>query len=348
MKRKLSDLKENECIKVNTLKEAKYFIKKAKWAVGNPPVESLVNNYIISSKGKLSWVTEVFKDIYLFPASDFIKPKRSNSKRIKRLESEVEAIKGVLANIGIKPIVCLEFKTTIDSDKIELKYPVSELNVNFEPVRAYVNSDETRLVDMPGQTPKELEVGKWYKYNEWLLCYTRLSEYNILMAYGFDDKGNWREEGNFGNTPSLWIEATKEEVEAALISEAKRRGFKEGVKIDRSMFPTIINEPVTLFNVKTIYRYFPEENTLDYSGYTIFTNGKWAEIIQEKEIDWSVPQLMRRDKDNVIVQTTGIGRANTFDGLVVLESGRFKKGLFASFNKQGFDIFSGSITLKNE
>jgi len=43
MKRKLKDLKENECIKVNTLAEAKYFINKLRWQTTS---EELIGNYI--------------------------------------------------------------------------------------------------------------------------------------------------------------------------------------------------------------------------------------------------------------------------------------------------------------
>ena len=98
----------------------------------------------------------------------------------------------------------------------------------------------------PNAFKKELEVGRWYKS----------IKRNFLVNYQGDNMENygfWENQGFKNNIAfgGYWkdecIEATPQEVETALIAEAKKRGFKE--------------------------------------GYILFNSGKWAEIIpQEKTI----------------------------------------------------------------
>lgn len=77
--------------------------------------------------------------------------------------------------------------------------------------------------------------------------------------------------------------ATTEEISAALIAEAKRRGFKEGVTIKRPWD----NQTLNLLKGKPAY--YHDMNTLDVGKFTVFNKGKWAEIIEQpKEIDLSV------------------------------------------------------------
>ena len=79
-----------------------------------------------------------------------------------------------------------------------------------------------------------LEVGRWYKskYRDWTYLLYLVSIDNGLdscTAYGFvGDEWYSTKDINFDadQTP-----ATDKEVETALIKEAKKRGFKEGVKL---------------------------------------------------------------------------------------------------------------------
>lgn len=98
-KRKLSDLKENECIKVITLKEAKYFIKVTGWII-NP--KELINKYVTlnpngSSKRIFIWC-EPSNGIGI-PASDFIKPKKS---KVKKLSKKVDYLIDFVSNMQPK------------------------------------------------------------------------------------------------------------------------------------------------------------------------------------------------------------------------------------------------------
>ena len=75
----------------------------------------------------------------------------------------------------------------------------------------------------------ELEVGKWYKSTTLsnVFLFLKDKEYG---RYGFDSNGWYNvTDSNFELEPDKWTLATKEEVETALIAEAKKRGFKEGV-----------------------------------------------------------------------------------------------------------------------
>ena len=81
--------------------------------------------------------------------------------------------------------------------------------------------------------------------------------------------------------------ATDEEVSAALINEAKKRGFKNGVTILRGDWYSGFSAPkVTIETEQHLTSGFEFRNdTLFLDGYIIFYSGNWAEIIpQEKTI----------------------------------------------------------------
>ena len=82
----------------------------------------------------------------------------------------------------------------------------------------------------------KLEVGKWYKdgiVGNFMFCFQGIySNSNASNAYGFTLSGKWYE--NLGvNKESAYFEATEQEVFEALKNEAVKRGFKEGVYIDK-------------------------------------------------------------------------------------------------------------------
>jgi len=97
-------------------------------------------------------------------------------------------------------------------------------------------------------------------------------------GYGFNKFG-FHEEVKWVKYPhnGVYRKATKEEVETALINEAKRRGFKKGVKI----------KDVTFLDIDYVrdnsFVYYPLINRLQ-SKAVIFDNGTWAEIIKPKQM----------------------------------------------------------------
>lgn len=152
-------------------------------------------------------------------------------------------------------------------------------------------------------SPKpQFEVGKWYKntHNQRnnLYCFQGQNKNH----YGFNLSNNWTTgygSININEHPETQIPATPEEVKQALVKEAERRGFKEGV------FFRSINEcdkgqvrPYKPYHkVNSIeFTYHPEddqlycisgmstENGRFCSNPSIYQQGQWAEIIKEEVI----------------------------------------------------------------
>lgn len=136
-----------------------------------------------------------------------------------------------------------------------------------------------------------MEVGEWYKDldGKGLYCITKIKE-NSFWFYGLDVNGNWEDNDWYLIKNCNLIKATKQEIEQALIDEAIRRGFKEGVKF-KNMYS---HEPKIL---NGIFVYIKEQNKLMVkdgfcNDYDIFVKGQWAEIIDEKaELKQEIKEL---------------------------------------------------------
>ena len=139
----------------------------------------------------------------------------------------------------------------------------------------------------------ELTIGKWYKHSEeaGLFYLTEITD-SACHGYGFRKSGIWFSTSK--NDRSAYcavnnfhfkylVEATPEEVEVALKSQAQKLGFKEGVRF------------IPLFSNGTNYRgnsvveitedeFLFQDNTLfTISGYRIFANGVFAKILPQKK-----------------------------------------------------------------
>ena len=154
-----------------------------------------------------------------------------------------------------------------------------------EAYNAACNEWKAKIKDwFPEAFEKQLEVGKVYKYPS--LGEKFMFKFNGFGAnnYGFSTIGEWHNDlGVWENEVHLYKEATKEEWLEALKEEAKRRGFKKGVKYN------YVNNPYFI-------KRFKDELYLGYSvdladdGDIILEDGVWARVIKEeiptqKEID---------------------------------------------------------------
>ena len=130
---------------------------------------------------------------------------------------------------------------------------------------------------------EELEVGVWYKnIKEPLnIIYLESGNKDSFECYGFSDSGQWMELMNrntFNCGP--YTKATAQEVETALINEAKKRGFKNGVIVERP--DSFINDgTVTILggNFSLLGNI-----GLQLGGFAIMENGAWATIIKPKQM----------------------------------------------------------------
>ena len=127
-----------------------------------------------------------------------------------------------------------------------------------------------------------LEVGKWYKSDlNRILCCTKNSG-DTFSAYGIEPNGDWIKDQSDWIT-SYFIPATDKEVEDALIKEAKKRGFKEGVETDCLLGwgGAITSKIKYTFGELRVDVSGEARNTSGWS--TIFYEGKWATIIETKK-----------------------------------------------------------------
>jgi len=125
----------------------------------------------------------------------------------------------------------------------------------------------------------ELEVGKWYWIEEVIICITRLRFYDVF-GYGLNTKiKHWIAENNDPWTiAQIKREATPQEVEKALIEEAKRR-YKVGCSI-KPLVPSV-NQWTHLEIKSDCTTYDIPNNRLFYGGWLVFNKGQWATIIEQ-------------------------------------------------------------------
>ena len=148
---------------------------------------------------------------------------------------------------------------------------------------------------IPEAFKTELELNKWYitdgnkcgQYGKTLIA--NFSGKEESSNYGITFLGTWGKDltlyhNDLGRSTRL---ATPEEVSAALINEAKKRGFKNGVKVV-GLYNDGSPHQITDFIINNDdFTYKTLDNALvcNKLGFRIFANGKWAEILpQEKTV----------------------------------------------------------------
>lgn len=159
---------------------------------------------------------------------------------------------------------------------IKRKQP--KYKITKETILKYKMKDE-----FPEMFEVKLEVGKIYSYNDCVLCFQGKKN-GLLTAYGFRKDKYWMDLCTFGNSPEKWNEYNPRVFETALINEAKKRGFKEGVYFDNS---TLKDNDFGKGNQIKGNVWFSKSDggTIwcdSNEGYNrqLFRKGIWAEIIQ--------------------------------------------------------------------
>jgi hypothetical protein len=160
-----------------------------------------------------------------------------------------------------------------------------EKKEEIEQLKKQLNdiSDKIKQLEKP-----QFEVNKWYKHSspekEKILIYaTDLYNDGWFNCFGWNICGDWISSPARSYNNNGYIPATDKEVEEALIAEAKKRGFKEGVKINREHFK-LVNYNTIVDGERYGNNYDAEYNGLSFGGVYVFENGKWAEIVKEEKI----------------------------------------------------------------
>ena len=126
----------------------------------------------------------------------------------------------------------------------------------------------------------KLESGKWYTNQAMdkraLFCFTGGYDINLRpLGYGFETCGKWAHDQLGWGTVDL-KPATDSEVEAALINEAKKRGFK-GNHIK------LISGKIGESSSRLTGTYLYNDNRImaygDSGTYTLYKDGIWATLI---------------------------------------------------------------------
>ena len=121
-----------------------------------------------------------------------------------------------------------------------------------------------------------LVVGKWYKRKQdsrlWFVTHIKNG---CSYGYGFDYSGYWADESAGFNYSLELNKATDKEVEQALIKEAEKRGFEEGVAFKS------VSGRNSIDRVCDGFRYYSNQNQLCSGKGSVFIKGKWATIIEE-------------------------------------------------------------------
>ena len=135
---------------------------------------------------------------------------------------------------------------------------------------------------IPEAFETKLEVGRWYKLkdNPKILALYDCFKHHRPYAYLFNENGNYeyRVEFSLFELPTYWELATEEEVREALINEAKKRGYKKGVKCKFGIIEDIRTIETNIFDWNGKYLFV---RCINGNADIIFRSGKWAEIIEE-------------------------------------------------------------------
>ena len=146
-----------------------------------------------------------------------------------------------------------------------------EIVQRLEELKTEKKQLKKQLKELPS-----LEVGKWYTNYHPHLFYCESIIEDMARGYGFE-RGEWQQNKSWNIHNGSQIPATDKEVEEALIKEAKKRGFKEGVKIYRLGSRFLSDKCRGGFYLKDNNIYVVGR----YDEPCIFRDGKWAEIIEQ-------------------------------------------------------------------
>jgi len=164
-----------------------------------------------------------------------------------------------------------------------------ELEETFTLTKSEIieNKDKTLKEMFKDVFEVELEVCKWYKHKglEYIFCFNGC--YEDCSQYGITKNGWNNEISSDKRHLHNFISATEEEVKTALVNEAIKRGFKEGVLIDKLLKNNCgtCKQPYKTKQVSNEdFQFDFDINYLFIGNLLVFAEGKWVTIIKQKEM----------------------------------------------------------------
>lgn len=148
----------------------------------------------------------------------------------------------------------------------------------------------------------KFETGKWYLSNcgnqNALIYCESITSIGEAIGYGINYGGDWST-GIHGYPESSQL-ATNSEVQAALIKEAKKRGFKQGVtfsgtNIDKEYYSS---EVAVYGNIKWAHKGEWLAIGKGDNEWIIFKDGKWATIVENK---LTINGYVMETEDNMVI-----------------------------------------------
>lgn len=187
-----------------------------------------------------------------------------------------------------------QLESRIEEVKTEIKsYNTDSVVMKRKRAKTELKQLKKQLEELP-----KFDIGQWYISEEFGLIFqvTKING-DWIVGHGTEN-GIWWTAKETDCYEECWFDLSKDEfgdtrklndseVQTALIEEAKRRGFKEGVKF--KLIEGGIGE-VNNCDITSDYELKYESNMnrlmLDsgYNAYTIMKDGKWATIIKDKTI----------------------------------------------------------------
>lgn len=186
----------------------------------------------------------------------------------------IELLQELLQDYCVDNIVVYDRKQLFD------RFPI----LNTEPITATTTTTQTEE-----ETPQQLEIGKWYTFKEsncdWLMNYQGEGD----VCYGFNTYGLWDNDYimSLASSTLNWKPATFEEIQTALIKEARKRGYTA------NNFKTL-KEGTSGFDTDFNFTYFDDILFCKPlgGGAVVYENGVWAEVIEEVEEEQTQPDKL--------------------------------------------------------
>ena len=153
----------------------------------------------------------------------------------------------------------------------------------LEAIKSFFGISSDLMVEhlkQKGLIKEDFELGKWYKHSSGGYWFLKEITDEDLIIYGFTCMMKWINESLRDKSALRHLApATDKEVETALIKEAKKRGFKEGM----------VNINCLLggreWDDDCGYGFDFNGDYLELGAATIFKDGKWATIIEKEPLN---------------------------------------------------------------